>query len=262
MFDGRRPILIGVVHLPPLPGSPGFSTSLDEILDFAHRDAEALQAAGFDGAIVENFGDAPFFKDCVPAETIASMAVVARSVIQSCSLKIGVNMLRNDARSALGIAAAVGASFVRVNVHTGVAASDQGMIEGRAAETIRARAALGADVAILADVHVKHATPMSQPDIALAAEETAYRGMADGLIVTGATTGRSVNVDQLARVRTAVPDKPLFAGSGATVDTVGDLVRVADGVIVGTALRIGGDTRRPIDQDTARQFVDAARKST
>jgi membrane complex biogenesis BtpA family protein len=261
VFDRTGPKIIGVIHLPPLPGSPAHGGSLAAVLDFALRDAKAIQSAGMDGVIVENFGDAPFFADRVPPETIASMAVVAGEVVRSCSLKLGINVLRNDARGALGIAVAVGASFIRVNVHTGVAATDQGIIEGRAAETIRAKSALGTDVAILADIHVKHATLLSQPDIALSAEETAYRGAADGLIVTGATTGRQVDMDQLEKVRLAVPDKPIFVGSGATSDTVAELLRVADGVIVGTAFRPHGDTRQPIDQDAVNWFMDAVRKA-
>src|SRR5207245_839512 len=98
---------------------------------------------------------------------------------------VGVNVLRNDACAALGIAATVGAAFIRVNVHSGVAASDQGILEGRAAETLRLRDALGVPVAIWADVHVKHARPLDSEDVARAAEDAVERGLADAILVSG-----------------------------------------------------------------------------
>ena len=186
------------------------------------------------------------------------MAVVADRVRREVGLRIGINALRNDALAGLGIAAAVGASFIRVNVHTGVYATDQGLIEGRAEETLRYRKQLGSRIAILADVNVKHATPISEPDIVRAAKDTAYRGLADGLIVTGRATGEPVDADQLCRVRDAVPDRRVFVGSGATVDTVASLLTLASGVIVGTGLKVGGDTSQPIDAALATAFARAA----
>lgn len=259
MIDLPRPALIGVLHLKALPGSPGHMLSMDEILERALGDARALEEAGFDAAVVENYGDAPFPADSLSPASVAAMAVVADRVQRECSLRVGVNALRNDARAALGIASAVGASFVRVNVHTGVCATDQGFIEGRADETLRYRRLLGHRVAILADVHVKHAVPISQPDIARAARETAYRGMADGLIVTGPATGEPVDIDELRRVREAVPDRRLFVGSGATAETVQALLSVADGIIVGTAIKPNRDPSYPVDVRLARALVRAAR---
>ncbi len=235
---------------------------MDEILERALDDARALEEAGFDAAVVENYGDAPFPADSLSPASVAAMAVVADRVRRECSsLRVGVNALRNDARAALGIASATGASFVRVNVHTGVSATDQGFIEGRADGTLRYRRLLGWRVVILADVHVKHAVPISQPDIAHAARETAYRGMADGLIVTGAATGEPVDIDELRRVREAVPDRRLFVGSGATAETVQALLSVADGIIVGTSIKPDRDPSQPVDVRLARALVRAARRS-
>ncbi|RME41749.1 MAG: phosphorybosylanthranilate isomerase, partial [Planctomycetota bacterium] len=189
---------------------------MDEVLKRALADARTYARAGFHALIVENFGDVPFRRGPLDPGTVAAMAVAADAVKRETSLPVGVNALRNDAVSALGVAAAAGASFVRVNVHTGVYATDQGMIEGRADEALRYRRLLGARIAVLADVHVKHAVPVSEPDLARAARETAYRGLADGLIVTGPATGEPVDPKHLDRVREAVPDRPVFVGSGAT----------------------------------------------
>ncbi len=258
MIDLPSPALIGVIHLPALPGSPCHRVSMDEIIDKALTDARTLQEAAFDALIIENFGDVPFTRATLPPASVAALTVVADHVRRSVGLPIGVNALRNDALAALGIAAAADASFIRVNVHTGVSATDQGLLEGRADETLRYRKQLGRPIAILADVHVKHATPISEPDIVRAAKDTAYRGLADGLIVTGPATGEAVDMDDLRRVRDAVPDRRVFVGSGAAADTVGSLLAVASGVIVGTGIKIGCDPANPIDPTLAQAFARAA----
>src|SRR5260221_195002 len=135
---GRRAV-IGMVHLAPLPGAPLYEGSLQDVLARALADAEALAAGGVDAIAVENFGDRPFRKSRVDPETIAAMTRVITELARSVALPFGVNVLRNDASAALAIAAATGAAFIRVNVHTGAVVADQGIIEGEAAETLRRR---------------------------------------------------------------------------------------------------------------------------
>jgi len=246
--------LIGVVHLLPLPGAPRFSGSMAAVLEAAMRDAAALAEGGADGIIVENFGDVPFRAGRVDAETVAAMTLAVERVSAEAQLPIGVNVLRNDAASALGIAAATGASFVRVNVHAGAAVCDQGVIGGRADETLRLRAALFPDPvtrpAILADVHVKHAAPLGASEIGRAALDTHLRGLADGLIVSGGGTGSGVDVGDIERVRAVLPDVPLFIGSGFTPANAAQLIAAGKrpfGAIVGTYLKEDGDVARPVD---------------
>lgn len=258
MIDLPSPALIGVVHLPALPGAPCHQLSMEEIIERAVADASVLRDAGFDALIIENFGDVPFSKDSLTPASVAALAVVADHARRAATLPLGINALRNDARSALGIAAAMGASFIRVNVHTGVSATDQGLIEGRAAETLRYRKQLGRRIAIFADVHVKHARPLSQPDLASAARETAYRGLADALIVTGSATGEPVDADDLKCVQTAVPDRRVYVGSGVTTESVRSLIDMSAGVIVGTAIKKGRDTSGPIDAGLAQALIHAA----
>lgn len=252
--------LIGMVHLPALPGAAGARTSMEDVVARAAGEARLLAKAGFDALIVENFGDAPFHADAVPPATIAAMAVVAREIVRSCRVPVGVNVLRNDARAALAVAAASGAAFIRVNVLSGVYATDQGFITGRAAEVAALRAALAPNVKIAADVHVKHAVPVSQPDIALAAEETAHRAGADSLIVSGPGTGKATDLSAVRRVKLAVPDRPVWIGSGVTAESVRECLSAADAVIVGTCLKRGGRTTNAIDAARLRVFMRAARK--
>lgn len=249
--------LIGMVHLPALPGTAGSKLSMAAIIDRAVEEAKQLAKAGFDAVIVENFGDAPFAADRVPEETIAAMSVVIDNVVRSSGVPVGVNVLRNDALAALAIAATTGAAFIRVNVLSGAYATDQGVITGRANDVLRKRAAIAPHVAIAADVHVKHATPISQPDIALAADETAHRAGADVLIVSGTGTGKATDLEAVRRVKEAVPKTPLWIGSGVTAETVGDYLEIADGVIVGTALKRGGRTTAELDEKRVRDFTRA-----
>ena len=161
---GRRAVF-GMVHLRALPGAPLYAGSMDEVIDAAVADAKALAAGGCSGIVIENFGDRPFFASNVPPETVAAMTRVVVGTRQAVEVPIGVNVLRNDAKAALAIAAATGASFIRVNVHTGAMVTDQGVIEGEAAETMRLRMAIAPDVAVFADHLVKHAVPLAPTDL-------------------------------------------------------------------------------------------------
>lgn len=259
MFEPPRPFLIGMVHLPALPGSPNHRLSMARIIEAASKDARTLAEAGFDAVMIENYGDAPFTAHRIDAASVAAMAVIADRVREASGLTIGINALRNDARSALAIAAATNAEFVRVNVHTGVYATDQGFITGQADETMHYRRRLGVDVAVFADVHVKHSMPISQPDLAEAARETAYRGFADGLIVTGVATGRPTDASQVRRVKEAVPDRPVIIGSGATTESIRALLDICDGAIVGTHIKENAQTTAPIDPRRAAAYIRAAR---
>ena len=251
--------LIGVVHLRPLPGSPRWGRDWRAVERDARRDAKALVDAGADGVIVENFGDVPFYATSVSPTTVAAMTALTRAVREEIGdTPIGVNVLRNDAQAALAVAMVAGADFIRVNVHAGAMVTDQGVVEGRAAETLRERARLRATTLIFADIAVKHATPLgSGIPIEELAEETFERGLADALIVTGTGTGKETSQDDVARVRRALPSAPVLVGSGATVDDVGDIIAVADGAIVGTARKEDGVVTNPVDAERAAAFFAA-----
>jgi len=202
---GDKTPIVGVVHLPPLPGSPRWGGSIDELISIAAEDAGRLVDGGLDGVLVENFGDAPFFPGTVPPETLAAMAVVVKEIAGASSVPVGVNILRNDAAGAVAVATAAGAVFARVNVHTGSMFTDQGFIQGEAHRTLRMRSALGTQVAILADVLVKHASPPAGATLESAARDTWFRGLADGVILTGTETGSAINVQELERIKACLP---------------------------------------------------------
>lgn len=233
---------------------------MEAVLSRARSDARALADGGVDAILVENYGDAPFHPRRVPPETVAALTRAAAIVAEESGLPLGVNVLRNDAAAALAVAAAVGARFIRVNVHVGGMFTDQGWLEGRAQDTVRSRQSLAPDVAILADVMVKHATPPPGLTLERAARDAWERGLADGLIVSGAATGEAADMAELERVRSAVSDAPVYAGSGVSADTVRQALAVAAGVIVGSALERDGRAGEPVDVERVRRMVDAARR--
>ncbi len=255
--------LIGVVHLRAMPGDPGHrGGGFEAVLDAAKRDAEALARGGADAMIVENFGSAPFPKGTADQPTPPHQIAMLTRAVEAClrlGAPVGVNVLRNDVVSALGIAAATGAGFVRVNVHVGAYVTDQGLIEGRAFETLRYRALVDArDVKILADVRVKHATPLAPQPVDVEVKDALRRGMADAVVVTGTGTGEPVSADLLAEVHAAAPDATVVIGSGMSPSRA-DLAALADAAIVGTWIKHDGDVARPVDPARVRRLKDALR---
>lgn len=255
------PRLVGMVHLAPLPGSPGFGGSMSAVVNRARREASMLADAGFDAVMIENFGDAPFHADDVPPITVAAMTRIATEIRQVTSVPLGINVLRNDGLAALAVAAASSALMIRVNVLSGSMFTDQGPIVGRAAEIARARRELAPDVAVLADVLVKHAVPPPGLDMEQAALDTWERGGASALVVSGTGTGREIDLDDARRVRRAVPAAPLVIGSGATPENLERLAELADSVIVGTAMKVGADPTAPLDPDRVHRVAEAARSA-
>lgn len=260
IFKTPNPI-IGVVHLLPLPTSPRWGGSLKAVIARAEQEAAALASGGVNGIIVENFFDAPFAKDCVDPAVVSAMSLVVQRLMNLVTLPVGINVLRNDARSALAIASCVEAQFIRVNVLTGIMATDQGLIEGQAHQLLRYRRELGSDIKILADVLVKHARPLGSPNLTTAVQETIERGLADGVILSGWATGSPPSQGDLELASAAAGGTPVFIGSGANWENIPQLIQAADGVIVSSSLKRRGQIDQPIDPIRVSQFVDAMRRS-
>ncbi|MGQ4647174.1 photosystem I biogenesis protein BtpA [Lyngbya aestuarii] len=260
IFKTPNPI-IGVVHLLPLPTSPRWGGSLKAVIDRAEQEVTALASGGVDGVIVENFFDAPFTKNQVDPAIVSAMTLIVQRLMNLVTLPVGINVLRNDAQSALAIASCVNAQFIRVNVLTGVMATDQGLIEGQAHQLLRYRRELGSDVKILADVLVKHARPLGSPNLTTAVQETIERGLADGVILSGWATGSPPTLEDLELASAAARGTPVFIGSGANWENISHLMQAADGVIVSSSLKRRGRIEQPIDPVRVSQFVEAARQS-
>jgi membrane complex biogenesis BtpA family protein len=252
-----------MLHLPALPGAPRFNGDVAAITDAALRDADALASGGVHGLMLENYGDVPFYPGRVPAHVVAHMTAVAAEVRREFStLPLGINVLRNDGRSALAVAHAVGARFIRVNVLCGARVTDQGVIEGVAHDLLRDRAILGASdtIRIFADVDVKHSAPLAARPLEVEVSDTLHRGLADALVVSGSGTGRATDPGQVAAAKQAAGGAaPVFVGSGVSAATLAAYLPYADGFIVGSSFKRGGDARQPVEAARVRELVSLLR---
>ncbi len=259
IFQTKNPI-IGVVHLLPLPTSARWGGSLKAVIERAEQEATALAAGGIDGIIVENFFDAPFTKDQVNPAVISAMTLIVDRLMNLVVVPVGLNLLRNDAKGALAIASCVNAQFIRVNVLNGIMATDQGLIEGNAHEILRFRRELGSDIAIFADVLVKHSRPLGTPNLTTAVQDTIERSLADAVILSGWATGSPPTLEDLELATAAAKGTPVLIGSGANWDNIGQLMQAADGAIVASSLKRQGMIHETIDPIRVAQFIEAARE--
>jgi uncharacterized protein len=230
----RARSLLGVVHLGALPSAVRHQ-SMGAVLEAALLDAITYAEAGFDGLVIENFGDAPF----------------RRGTVDDPVSPDAINCLRNDGMAALGVAAAVSAQWVRVNVLAGAYVTDQGIIAGESARLAAYRRQLRLETTLLADFMVKHAQPLVAFDLATGARDLAERSGADGLVLSGSRTGQPVDVALLDTVRAAVGAFPIWIGSGLDPDNAKDLWPRCDGAIVGTWCKRDGRSSNPVDAKRA-----------
>ena len=261
VFRTPKPV-IGMVHCWPLPGAPGYmGYGVDTVVEHAVADARALAEGGVDGLVVENMWDIPFRSGPhVAPESVAAHAVVARAVRDAVRLPLGINLVHNGGTALLGIAIAAGADFIRVCMFTGAGVWDAGQWdEGCAAELMRRRKELGAEhVKLFADVDKKHSVRFPGIDLATHISWTRFFG-ADALIVSGRMTGDAPDVAKLREAKALAGDRPVLVGSGADERNVATFLDAADGVIVGTSLKYGGDCANAVDVERVRRFVSAAR---
>jgi membrane complex biogenesis BtpA family protein len=251
---GRKKPLIACVHLLPLPGAPRFSGDMRAVYDAALDEADIFKRQGVDGLIVENFRDKPFYPGRVPAETVAALAAVTREIVRATGLPVGVNALRNDALSAIAIAAAAEAHFIRVNVHMGAVVSEQGVIQGASHETLRLRAALRSKALIFADVGVKHAAPLADRGLPAETKDLTERGMADAVIVSGELTGAETRPEDVDIVA-AHTHLPILIGSGTTPENLSKVFAKAHGFIVGSYFKKGGRGENRVEAKRVKAFM-------
>lgn len=261
LFGEPKP-LIGNIHVAPLPGTPRYrNDDLSTIIARAIADARAYERGGMNGVLVENHGDIPFLKpgDIGP-EIIASMAVVARAVRDSVAVPVGINLLANAVVGALAIGKAAGASFVRVNQWANAYVSNEGFIEGESARALRYRKMIGAeDIAIFADVHVKHGSHAIVGDRSVGEQARDVEFFdADVAIATGNRTGDAVPDEEIDAICEGAR-LPVIAGSGVTIANALHILGRLDGAIVGSSLKLDGVWWNPVEQARVERLVEVVR---
>ncbi len=276
-IDEKCKPLIGVVHLPPLPGSYGYKRlpyptshgriwGFDEILDYAIAEAKTYEEAGFDAVILENYGDKPYRVRVGPAQ-VAAMTRIASEVISKLGIPVGISMLRNSGYEALSVAYASGASFVRVNSICEHRLAPEGYLEPAIHDIASAVRDLDlyedlreGRILILGDIDVKHSLPLaSRYDARIVVEDCLRRTgfQVHGVILTGQATGAEPEIAYVDEIGGAARAQGLrvIIGSGVSLDNIANYWRLADAFIVGTSVKLGGDTENRVSLERARQLV-------
>jgi membrane complex biogenesis BtpA family protein len=255
---GRTKVVIGVVHLAPLPGAPRYDgEAVEAIYQRGLDDAGAYLNGGCDGVIVENHGDIPFAKpDDIGPETAAYMAVVSDRIRRELGKPIGINVLANAAIPALAIASAAGAGFVRINQWANAYVANEGFVEGESGRAARYRARLRANgIRVFADAHVKHgahAIVADRPVEELVKDLVFFD--ADAIIATGQRTGHAADLSYIRMIKEAA-GLPTLVGSGVTPDNANDILGIVDGIIIASALKHDGVWWNQVDPTRVKTFV-------
>ena len=257
---GTRRALVGMLHVGAMPGAPRADEPLDEVVERAVAEAASYRDAGFYGLMIENMHDRPYLPGAVGPEVVAGMTAVGLEVRRAVDLPLGVQMLAAANREALAVALAVGAVFVRVEAFVFAHVADEGPLDAQAGELLRYRRAIGAEaVRVFADVKKKHAAHAVTADVDLVdTARAAEFFLADGVVVTGAATGRAAAAAEVDAVHGAV-SIPTFVGSGVDPENLGDYA-AADGLIVGSSVKVDGLWSSPIDRERLDRLVAAFRR--
>jgi uncharacterized protein len=259
LFSRPKPV-ISMAHLGPLPGAPGYDAGrgIEGLVEAVARDIECLQNGGVDAIMFGNEGDRPYVLQA-PAEGLAAMAAIVATLKAMLKVPFGVNYLW-DPYATVALAVATGASFAR-EVFTGVYAADMGVWQPDGAGALRLRARLGCkDLQLLFNVNAEFAAPLDTRPIELRAQSAVFSSLADAICVSGPLTGQPVDESELKRVKAAVPGTPVLANTGVNIDNVAGILEVADGCVIGTHFKVGGNTWNPVDRDRVQRFMDRVAK--
>lgn len=260
LFEIEKPI-IGMIHLWPLPGAPGYAGhGMDTILEQARNDAKVLLEGGVDGLIVENMWDLPYYVGSdVQLEAVTAQAVAARAIADLANVPVGVNVIHNGWEAELAIAVAAGLDFMRICILTGARLWDTGDLNpGCAADLLRRRRELGAEhLKLFADVDKKHSVPFPGLDLETHIEWTEFY-RADALIVSGRMTGAAPPLDKVRRAKEATT-RPILMGSGTTAENIAGFLKFADGAIVGSSLKVDAVAENPVDPERVQRYMAAVK---
>ena len=260
-FGDKTKVVIAMAHIGALPGSPLYDVDggVGKLIEGVLKDIDALRTGGVDAIMFGNENDRPYVLKA-PPEGIAGMTAVIQAVKPHLKIPFGVKDLSPDPLASVAIAAATGASFVR-EIFTGLFASDMGLWQADCAGALRLRHSLGRDdMKLLFNINAEFAHSLDERPIALRAKSAVFSSLADAILVSGPLTGDPVDRSNLKTVREALPDVPVLANTGVTIDNVRDILAISDGVVIGTHFKVDGNTWNPVDGARVKRFMDAVTK--
>jgi len=254
-FGARKPI-VGMVHFLPLPGSPLYDADggMSRIVDHASADILALQSGGIDAVMFGNEGDRPYLLKATP-ESLAAMASAIGEVKHLIDRPFGVDYLWDPVAS-VALAVASGATFAR-EIFTGVYDSDMGLWAPDGAAALRLRSQSGReDLKLLFNINAEFASPVGTRTISERAASAVFSSLADIVLVSGPMTGQPAESGDLKLVKEALPDTPVFANTGVKIENVADVLKIADGAVVGTHFKKDGITWNAVDKERVARFME------
>lgn len=247
-----------MAHVPPLPGTPLYDKDrgVDGLVESVRSDLRILLESGVDAVIFCNEGDRPYAFEA----GYDGVGVMTRVVteLRPMDRPFGVDYLW-DARAALAIGVATGASFMR-EVATGVYESDMGLWNTDGAALLRERRRLDSDICILMNVTPEFASPIGNRSVGAAARSAAVSSLADAILISGPMASAEPEIAVLRDARACVDQSvPVLVNTGAKSTNIAEFLKVVDGCIVGSDLKVDGYTWNPIDRARVKRFMDAAR---
>ena len=249
----KQKVIIGMVHLLPLPGSPRYNGDLDAVYDAAIKDLKALEKGGAGAVIIENFGDVPYAAENELINKIAFATMVARLRNQT-SLPVGINYQFNDVETEWAVAYSCDVDFIRCEVFAENRIGPNGLFIAAGPRLMRLKAHYNKDVMILADANVKHTFALAEQPLDFTIESL-IEGGADGVIVTGITTGVNPSVEDVQLVKKHAKDLPVFLGSGINEKNVNEYLPYISGAIVGSSLKKDHIVENPVDMKNVKRFM-------
>ncbi len=259
-FGSRRKVVIAMAHIGALPGTPLYDAvgGMTKLIEGVVSDVEKLQGGGVHGIMFGNENDRPYgFK--AATEGVAAMAAVIAAVKPMLKVPFGVNYLW-DPSATVAIACATGAQFAR-EIFTGLFASDMGLWQPNAGEALRLRRNLGRPgLKLMFNINAEFAFPLDARPIELRAKSAVFSSLADAILVSGPLTGQAAAASDLRQVKSTIADVPVLANTGVRIDNVKDIFGVADGCVIGTHLKVDGNTWNPVDSERVKRFMDVVEK--
>jgi len=257
---GNRKVVIGMIHLQALPGTPKYTGNVAQIIQKALDEARIYQQAGIDALMIENMHDVPYTKNDVGHEISSLMALTAYLIKQETGLPLGIQILAGANKAALAAAHSAGADFIRAEGFVYGHLADEGYIDSQAAELLRYRKNLGAEhIAIFTDIKKKHSSHALTSDLDIT--EIAHAAeffLSDGLIITGMHTGDTADLNELKKVKNTT-NLPVLVGSGVNLENILDYWAIADALIIGSYFKKDGFWANAIEQKKVKALMKKIR---
>lgn len=249
-------LVIGMIHLDALPGTPKFEGKTDKIIAKAVAEAKTYENAGLKCIMIENMHDVPYLNNSAGPEITATMAIIAYEIKRTTNLVVGIQVLASANKEAIAIAHSANLDFIRVEGFVFAHVADEGITESNAGNILRYRKQIGADsILVFTDIKKKHSSHSITSDVSIVdTAKAAEFFLSDGIIVTGSSTGAEADISELLEVKES-SKLPVIIGSGVTAKNIHKYYNLADAFIIGSYFKKNGDWQNGIDEKRVRSFL-------